>query len=208
VTSGVNWTTNRIVGQRADPQQLNGTGAQLVDKFTKIQIEKERPDWRGTVTTDYLRSEMNVLLRASYYGSFHSAPGLCDACDQEFGARTLFDVEAGRQFSGIKWSIGVRNIFDTFPTRIHSTTATAFSHGLGRRRSATTDGSSTRDSTCSALDRSGTNVDLSSAHHSVLGHFPRVLANFSGRCEEDRRRRVAGTRHTRRDCVCLDRPLS
>jgi iron complex outermembrane receptor protein len=115
VTSGVNWTINRIVGQRPDPPQLNGTGAQLVDKFTVIQIEKERPDWRGTVTTDYLRSQMNILLRASYYGSFHSAPGLCDACDQEFPARTLFDVEAGRQFSEFKWSIGVRNIFDTFP---------------------------------------------------------------------------------------------
>ncbi len=117
VTSGVNWTINRITGQRADPPQLNGTGAQLVDKFTVIQIEKERPDWRGTVTTDYLRSQMNILLRASYYGSFHSAPGLCDACDQTFGARTLFDVEAGRQFSGLKWSVGVRNIFDTFPDK-------------------------------------------------------------------------------------------
>jgi iron complex outermembrane receptor protein len=117
VTSGVNYTINRIVGQRADPPELNGTGAQLVDKFTAIQIEKERPDWRGTVTTDYLRSSMNVLVRASYYGSFHSAPGLCDDCEQVFGARTLFDVEAGKQFSGIKWSVGVRNIFDTFPDK-------------------------------------------------------------------------------------------
>jgi iron complex outermembrane receptor protein len=69
------------------------------------------------VTTDYLRSSMNILLRASYYGSFHSAPGLCDNCEQVFGARTRFDVEAGRQFSRIKWSVGVRNIFDTFPDK-------------------------------------------------------------------------------------------
>jgi iron complex outermembrane receptor protein len=117
LTSGVNYTTNRIVGQRPDPSQLSGTGAELVDMFTKIQIEKERPDWRGTVTTDYARSGTNVLLRGSYYGSFHSAPGLCSTCEQVFGARTLFDVEAGHQFSGIRWSLGVRNLFDTFPDK-------------------------------------------------------------------------------------------
>ena len=117
VTTGVNYTINRIVGQRADPSQLKGTGAELVDKFTRIQIEKERPDWRGTVTTDYLRERTSVLLRASYYGSFHSAPGLCSTCEQTFGARTLFDVEAGHQFPGIRFSLGVRNLFDVFPDK-------------------------------------------------------------------------------------------
>jgi iron complex outermembrane receptor protein len=117
VTTGVNYTINRIVGQRPDPVQLNGTGAELVDKFTRIQVEKERPDWRGTITADYVRTRANVLLRGSYYGSFHSAPGLCDTCDQEFGGKTLFDAEAGWQFPGIRWSFGVRNIFDTFPDK-------------------------------------------------------------------------------------------
>jgi iron complex outermembrane receptor protein len=117
LTSGVNYTTNRIVGQRANPSQLNGTGAELVDKFTTIQIERERPDWRGTVTADYLRERTDVLLRASYYGSFHSAPGLCDSCDQLFAAKTLFDVEAGHQFPGVRWSLGVRNIFNTYPDK-------------------------------------------------------------------------------------------
>ncbi|MES2176339.1 MAG: TonB-dependent receptor [Gemmatimonadota bacterium] len=117
LTSGVNYTTNRIVGQRPDPVQLNGTGAELVDQFMTIQVEKERPDWRGTVTADYLRERMSILVRASSYGSFHSAPGLCGTCDQTFGAKTLFDVEAGRQFSGIKWSVGVRNLLDTFPDK-------------------------------------------------------------------------------------------
>lgn len=86
-------------------------------KFATIQIEKERPDWRGTVTADYSRARTNVLLRTSYYGSFHSAPGLCDACDQTFAGKTLFDAEVGRQFSGLRWSVGVRNIFDTFPDK-------------------------------------------------------------------------------------------
>ncbi|MEO5816316.1 MAG: hypothetical protein ABIT20_13655 [Gemmatimonadaceae bacterium] len=31
--------------------------------------------------------------------------------------QALFDIEAGRQFSGIKWSVGVRNIFDAVPDK-------------------------------------------------------------------------------------------
>jgi iron complex outermembrane receptor protein len=63
------------------------------------------------------RARTNVLLRTSYYGKFHSAPGLCSTCEQEFGAKTLFDLEAGRQFGGVRWVLGMRNIFDTYPDR-------------------------------------------------------------------------------------------
>ena len=114
---GANYTKNTIVGQRDLPSQLVGTGAELVDKFTKIQIEKERPDWRGTLTADYTRERFHLLARSSYFGKFHSAPGLCDTCDQLFGGKTLFDLEAGRQFGQVRWSLGVRNLFDTFPDK-------------------------------------------------------------------------------------------
>ena len=115
LSTGINYTTNEIVGQRDNPPELNGTGAELVDMFMRIQIERERPDWRGTVTADYTRGVSSFLLRTSYYGKFNSAPGLCGTCEQTFGARTLFDAEYGRQFGGTKWSLGVRNLFDTFP---------------------------------------------------------------------------------------------
>jgi iron complex outermembrane receptor protein len=117
VTTGANFTTNRIADERALPRELEGTGAELVDKFATIQIEKERPDWRGTVTADYSRGQSDVLLRTSYYGKFHSAPGLCDTCDQLFGGKALVDLEVGRRFSGIRWSLGARNLFDTFPDK-------------------------------------------------------------------------------------------
>jgi len=115
LTTGVNFTSNRIGDERPLPEQLEGTGAQLVDQFATIQIEKERPDWRGTLTAEYSRGQTNALVRTSYYGKFHSAPGLCDTCEQVFGGKTLFDVEAGHRFSGVRWSLGVRNLFDTFP---------------------------------------------------------------------------------------------
>ncbi|HUQ84236.1 MAG TPA: TonB-dependent receptor [Gemmatimonadaceae bacterium] len=117
LTTGMNYTTNRIADERALPSQLEGTGAELVDKFATIQIERERPDWRGTVTADYSRGQSNALLRTSYYGKFHSAPGLCDTCEQEFGGKTLVDLEVGRRFGAVRWSLGARNLFDTFPDK-------------------------------------------------------------------------------------------
>ena len=118
VNAGFNYTKNQVVGQRPLPRQLVGTGVdQLVDRFTRIQIEQERPDWRGTVTANYTRERFHSLLRTSYYGKYHSAPGLCAECDQTFGGKALVDAEVGRQFGLVNWSIGVRNLFDTFPDK-------------------------------------------------------------------------------------------
>jgi len=117
LTTGANFTTNRIAGQRDLPVELAGTGAELVDKFATIQIEKERPDWRGTLTANYTRGQGDALVRTSYYGKFHSAPGLCDTCDQLFGGKTLVDLEAGYHFRGARWSLGARNVFNVFPDK-------------------------------------------------------------------------------------------
>jgi len=117
LSAGVNYTTNKIADQRDLPPELEGTGAELVDQFARIQIEKERPDWRGTVTADYARGQTNVLLRSAYYGKFFSAPGLCETCEQEFGGKVLFDLEAGRRFGASRFALGVRNLFDTYPDK-------------------------------------------------------------------------------------------
>ena len=113
--AGFNYTKNKVVGQRPLPTQLRGTGAELVDMFTKIQIERERPNWRGTVAANYSQQKFSSLLRFSYYGKYTSAPGLCGTCDQRFGGKGLVDVEVGRQFGDVRWSIGARNLFDVFP---------------------------------------------------------------------------------------------
>jgi iron complex outermembrane receptor protein len=117
LTLGANYTKNEIADQRDLPPELAGTGAELVDKFATIQIERERPDSRGTLTANYSRGQADVLARTSYYGKFHSAPGLCDTCDQQFGAKTLFDVEGGYRYRGVRWALGARNLFDTFPDK-------------------------------------------------------------------------------------------
>ena len=117
LTAGANYTKNEISDERPLPPALEGTGAELVDQFTKIVIEKERPDWRGTLTANLSRGQADLLARGSYYGKFHSAPGLCPTCEQQFGGKTLFDLEGGYRFGAMRWALGARNVFNTFPDK-------------------------------------------------------------------------------------------
>jgi iron complex outermembrane receptor protein len=117
LTAGANFTKNEISDQRPLPPQLEGTGAELVDKFTTLVIEKERPDWRGTLTANLSRGKADLLARGSYYGKFYSAPGLCDNCEQLFGAKTLFDLETGYRLGAMRWALGARNLFNVFPDK-------------------------------------------------------------------------------------------
>jgi len=117
ITGGANYTKNKIT--RVDPLPAvlaNSAETGLLDVVTRVAIEEERPDWRGTLAADYSAGEFHALGRGSYYGRFASAqPGYCDDCRETYGAKTLFDTEVGYRFASIDLSIGARNIFDTYP---------------------------------------------------------------------------------------------
>ena len=86
--------------------------------MTYIGITEERPDWRGTLTGEYSAGRVHGLLRGSYYGKFSSAqPGYCDLCRERYGSKSLFDAEVGYRFASVDISLGVRNLFDTYPDK-------------------------------------------------------------------------------------------
>ena len=116
-TAAVNWTKNEITKVNPLPPIFQGTGESgLIDSVTYIGITQERPDWRGTLTAQYSLSRFHALARGSYYGKFSSAqPGYCDRCRDTYGSKTLFDAEMGYRFNGVDLSVGVRNLFDTYP---------------------------------------------------------------------------------------------
>jgi len=126
-TAAVNYTKNKITRTDPLPAALDSTGAStetgIIDSVTYIGITEERPDWRGTLTGDYNLGRVHALIRGSYYGKFSSAqPGYCDLCRDNYGGKGLFDAELGYRFASIDLSLGVRNLFDTYPDQPKSLT--------------------------------------------------------------------------------------
>ena len=118
---GANWTQNKITRVAPLPAVLQGTATEIpsiLDLVTTLAIEKERPDWRGTLTGQYSISRFHALGRASYYGGFSSAePSFTD--EEHYGGKTLVDTEIGYRFNAVNLSIGARNLFDVYPDQAH-----------------------------------------------------------------------------------------
>jgi len=126
-SGAVNYTRNRILRTDPLPAVLANSGAStetgIIDSVTYIGITEERPDWRGTLTGEYSLGRVHALVRGSYYGKFSSAqPGYCDLCRDSYGAKALFDAEVGYRLASIDLSLGVRNLFDTYPDQPSSLT--------------------------------------------------------------------------------------
>jgi iron complex outermembrane receptor protein len=126
LSAGFNWTQNRI-RQVNEPPELAGTGAVLFDPYVSggsIALEKERPDWRSTLTLDYGRGAFHGLLRSSWYGKYQTSQlsgSNCPDCLQTIGSAGVFDAEFGYLLPGnLNLSIGVRNLFDKYPDRLNA----------------------------------------------------------------------------------------
>lgn len=119
LTASANYAQNRIT--RVDPLPAvlaNSSEPGLLDTVTALAIERERPDWRTTVSAVYTVGSFHTLLRSSYYGGFRSAqPGYCDNCGDNYGAKTLWDLEFGYRLGVFELSIGARNLTDVYPDK-------------------------------------------------------------------------------------------
>jgi iron complex outermembrane recepter protein len=120
LNAGVNYTKNQIVRVGGLPPILQGTGTSFtgaLDLLTTLAITKERPDWRGTLTATWSAGRFHALGRGSYYGKGTSAE-FGGVVGETFSAKTLFDAELGYRFNQINISIGAKNLFDTYPSRM------------------------------------------------------------------------------------------
>jgi iron complex outermembrane receptor protein len=114
-TASTNFTKNKVTRVDPLPQIFAGRPTiytTLLDAVTINAIQRNRPDRRSTLTTNYTNGRGRALLRASEYGSFvdGSSSGL-----ETFGAKTLFDGEVGYRFDRIAISVGSNNLFNTYP---------------------------------------------------------------------------------------------
>ena len=117
LTGALNYTKNEIARVNPLPAVLqNSPESRLLDVVTRVAIEEEQPDWRSTATAQYSTGRFHALARGSYFGGFASAkPGFCDACTETYGGKSLVDAELGYRFNHVDLSVGVRNLFDTYP---------------------------------------------------------------------------------------------
>ena len=116
-TAATNFTKNKVTRIDPLPAILVGKGSSYtsaLDIVTINAIEKNRPNRRSSLTTNYTAGRVRAMGRISDYGSFvdGSLSGL-----ETFGQKTLFDAEVGYRFDRIGVSFGVNNLFNTFPDK-------------------------------------------------------------------------------------------
>jgi iron complex outermembrane receptor protein len=113
-----NWTKNEITRIDPLPEILQGTATiytSLLDTVTIKAVERNRPDFRATLTGNYTLGRARGLVRVSNYGSFWE--GSLDGIER-FDPKTITDVEVGYRFENINLAVGSRNVFNIFPSRV------------------------------------------------------------------------------------------
>ena len=86
-------------------------------RLARNRVEDSIPHVRGMGSARYTLGPFSGLVRANYYGTVYYKPDL-PANDEVFGAKMLFDVEAGYQVTKISDSRSARTMSSIhFPTR-------------------------------------------------------------------------------------------
>ncbi len=113
-----NYTKNKV--DRVDPlpailQGTNTIYTSALDIVTINAIERNRPDRRSSLTTNYTKGRFRGMGRIQDYGKF--TDGSLDGLET-FSGKTLFDTEVGYRFDQMNISFGARNLFNTFPDQV------------------------------------------------------------------------------------------
>ena len=117
-TANVNYTVNKITRVDPLPKILEGTGTTYTSALDPViinAIERNRPNRRSSLTTNYTLGRFRALGRVSDYGNFRD--GSLDGIEN-FRAKTLFDTEVGYHFDRIAVSFGANNVFNTYPDQV------------------------------------------------------------------------------------------
>ena len=117
-TAATNFTKNKITRIDPLPAILVGKGSSYtsaLDIVTINAIERNRPNRRSSLTTNYTAGRVRAMGRISDYGSF--VDGSLDGLET-FRAKRLFDAELGYRFDRIAISFGANNLFNTYPDQV------------------------------------------------------------------------------------------
>ena len=84
-------------------------------RLATSRIEDAVPRQKGYVSLRYSLKQLSALVRGNYYGRTRFQAD-STVNDEEFGAKVLFDVDLGFQFTkNLHLSVGADNVLNTFP---------------------------------------------------------------------------------------------
>jgi iron complex outermembrane receptor protein len=93
------------------------SGAQLFDDAQVTLIERGQPRQHHVVAADFTSGAWNLNARANYYGEV-AGQGFTAPYVQTWDAKWLLDLTGRYAFSkALALSVGVNNVFDTYPSR-------------------------------------------------------------------------------------------
>jgi iron complex outermembrane receptor protein len=93
----------------------------LFGRLATSQMEDAVPRQKGYLSARYNLKGLSALARANYYGRVRyqtDATANGSFLDEDFGAKVLFDVDLGYQFTkNLQLSVGADNLLNTFPDK-------------------------------------------------------------------------------------------
>jgi len=94
---------------------LDTVRIRMLNREDRNRLEDALPHAKGALSARYAIGRFTGLVRASYYGDIvYKAPS--PVSDEQFGAKTLLDVDLGYEVAGgVRLGIGANNLFNTFP---------------------------------------------------------------------------------------------
>jgi iron complex outermembrane receptor protein len=125
LTASANFTKTEVVAVNV-PQAMADTFRtpnlatvrdRILNREDRNRLEDALPHQRGAISARYAGGRLSALVRASYYGAIvYRAP--VSTNDEQFGAKTLVDVDLGLDVvRGVRLGIGANNVFNTFPDK-------------------------------------------------------------------------------------------
>jgi iron complex outermembrane receptor protein len=96
---------------------LDSVRTKLLNREDRNRLEDALPHQKGALSARYAGGRLSALVRATYYGEIvYRAPN--PANDEQFGAKTLLDVDLGLDLvRGLRLGIGANNLLNTFPDK-------------------------------------------------------------------------------------------
>ena len=125
LTGSVNFTKTDVkrinvaqsIADRFTSGDTDAIAGVLFNREERNRLETALPRQAGTVSARWTRDRFQAGARANYYGDVLYRPTNPDN-DEDFGAKTLFDVDLGYEVSqGVTLIVGANNVFNTFPDR-------------------------------------------------------------------------------------------